>query len=465
MLPYKKRKRGKIFSSFFYAENLLFYIIPIYYNHKKGFWEYYKGDIIYMKEKVIALEKTVALNVGNLVNFIKLLFVTMLNTVSSVFVFLGKAAYAIGIGYPIILILTVFVSVPYTGNKSTYISKLAAEFVASLLGIVIMSIATQCIMGAIRWSSDKISNFAFSLTRKFFRSYRTKVYSMKTDYGYVKKHLGKATVPLCFLYYIFEGIIKILSYIFRYIMWIVAGAGVAGIIYLLLNPEMLYKILYAVGVLTKGASMAKQWPISVAIAIMLIFIIYSAYQAIKQNSTSIATMLGFKETHKNDEILNKTRRLLEEYKGVQEYCFFSSVRNKWNEMSAEYYRLKDLMNTPQLYTNAAVVELNKFEDNMAALMALVENIKKTQKTAEENAKKANEERAKQNSQRTGGAGNNIPTEMSQLVFFGDCKTMEELDARRKDQIKKNHPDNGGSDFICANINREYEIAKKLLANA
>ena len=89
-----------------------------------------------MKEKVIALEKTVALNIGNLVNFIKLLFVTALNTISSIFVFLGKAAYAIVIGYPIILILTVFVSVPYTGNKNTYISKLAAEFVASLLGIV-----------------------------------------------------------------------------------------------------------------------------------------------------------------------------------------------------------------------------------------------------------------------------------------------------------------------------------------
>ena len=86
-------------------------------------------------------------------------------------------------------------------------------------------------------------------------------------------------------------------------------------------------------------------------------------------------------------------------------------------------------------------------------------------------KKANEERAKQNNQNTqnnqrnSGTRNNIPTEMSQLVFFGDCKTMEELDARRKDQIKKNHPDNGGSDFICANINKEYEIAKKLLANA
>lgn len=424
-----------------------------------------------MKEKVIALEKTVALNIGNLVNFIKLLFITALNTISSIFVFLGKAAYAIGIGYPIILILTVFVSVPYTGNKNTYISKLAAEFVASLLGIVIMSIATQCIMGAIRWSSDKISNFAFSLTRKFFRSYRAKVYSMKTDYDYVKKHLGKAAIPLCFLYYAFEGIIKILSYVFRYIMWIVAGAGVAGIIYLLLNPEMLYQILYTVGVLTKGASMTKQWPISVAIAIMLIFIIYSAYQAIKQNSACIATMLGFEETHKKDEILNKTRRLLEEYRDAQEYCFFSSVRDKYNRMSADYYKLRDIMNTPQLYTNAAIVELNKFENDMASLMALVENIKKTQKTAEENAKKANEERAKQNNQgtqnnqRSSGTRNNIPTEMSQLVFFGDCKTMEELDARRKDQIKKNHPDNGGSDFICANINREYEIAKKLLANA
>ena len=424
-----------------------------------------------MKEKIIALEKTVTLNVGNLVNFIKLLLITVLNTISSMAVFLGKAAYAIGIGYPIIFVLTVFVSVPYTGDKYTYISKLKAEFVVSLLGIIIMSIATQCIMGAIRWSSDKISNFAFSLTRKFFHSYRTKVYNMKTDYQYVKKHLGKAAAPLCFLYHIFEGIIKVLSYIFRYIMWIVAGAGVAGIIYLLLNPEMLYKVLYAAGVLTKGASMTKQWPISVAMAIMLIFIIYSAYQAIKQNSASIATMLGFKETHKNDEILNKTRRLLEEYRDAQEYCFFSSVRDKWNRMSAEYYRLRDIMDTPQLYTNAVIVELNKFEDDMASLMALVESIKKTQRTAEENAKKANEERAKQNNQNTqnnqrnSGTRNNIPTEMSQLVFFGDCKTMEELDARRKDQIKKNHPDNGGSDFICANINKEYEIAKKLLANA